>query len=170
MCAILWAGWSAARRPRRGATCCSDLGRWTPRTPACGKHALPPATYPTGAWAIPPTESLIIPIAGRTAIRRRSLVLGLNPHRRDDEGLLDLATLVADRAAGAFAQARSVEEERRRSDRIWTNARDLMVVVDADGVYQSVSPAWTRILGHRIEDVIGRRIADFVVAEDDGGH
>jgi len=93
-------------------------------------------------------------------------VLGLNPHRRNDEGLLELATLVADRAAGAFAQARSVEEERRRSDRIWTNARDLMVVVDDDGVFQSVSPAWTRILGHPIEDVVGRRITDFVLSED----
>ena len=32
-----------------------------------------------------------------------------------------------------------------------------MVVVDAAGVFRSVSPAWTRILGHPIEDVVGRR-------------
>jgi PAS domain S-box-containing protein len=126
------------------------------------KHALPRGTYPTGAWSIPPTQGLTIPIPGPHGDTAAILVLGLNPHRRDDEGLLDLATLVADRAAGAFAQARSVEEERRRSDRIWTNARDLMVVVDAAGLFQSVSPAWTRILGHRVEDVIGRPMEDFV--------
>jgi len=40
------------------------------------------------------------------------------------------------------------------------------VVVDDDGVFQSVSPAWTRILGHPIEDVVGRRITDFVLSED----
>jgi PAS domain S-box-containing protein len=134
--------------------------------PGLRKHALPQGSYPTGAWSIQPTQSLVISIAGLHGDPAAILVLGLNPHRRDDEGLLDLATLVADRAAGAFAQARSVEEERRRSDRIWTNARDLMVVVDGDGVFQSVSPAWTRILGHRVEDVIGRRIADFVLSED----
>ena len=130
------------------------------------RHALPRAAYPTGAWSIPPTEYLAMTIPGAQGEPAATLVLGVNPHRRDDEGLADLATLVADRAAGAFAQARSVEDERRRSDRIWTNARDLMVVVDGDGRFQSVSPAWTRILGHRIEDVIGRRIADFVVPED----
>jgi PAS domain S-box-containing protein len=130
------------------------------------KHPLPRGAYPIGAWAIQPTESLIVPIAGAHGEPAATLVLGLNPHRRDDEGLIDLAMLVADRAAGAFAQARSVEEERRRSDRIWTNARDLMVVVDGDGVFQSVSPAWTRILGHRVEDVIGRRIAEFVIDDD----
>jgi PAS domain S-box-containing protein len=130
------------------------------------KQALPPGTYPTGAWSIPPTDGLALPIPGLHGDPAAILMLGLNPHRRDDEGLLDLATLVADRAAGAFAQARSVEEERRRSDRIWTNARDLMVVVDGDGVYQSVSPAWTRILGHQVDDVVGRRMQDFVVPED----
>ncbi|WP_205691963.1 ATP-binding protein [Caulobacter soli] len=138
-----------------------DAARGTAR-----KQALPRGAYPTGTWAIQPTECLVMPIAGALGDPAATLVLGLNPHRRGDEGLLDLATLIADRAAGAFAQARSVEEERRRSDRIWTNARDLMVVVDGDGVFQSVSPAWTRILGHSVEDVIGRRIADFVVPED----
>ena len=138
-----------------------EAARATPR-----KQPLPPGTYPTGAWSIPPTEGLAVPIPGLHGDPAAILMLGLNPHRRDDEGLLDLATLVADRAAGAFAQARSVEEERRRSDRIWTNARDLMVVVDGDGVYQSVSPAWTRILGHRVDDVIGRTMEAFVAPED----
>jgi len=130
------------------------------------KHVLPRGTYPTGAWTIPPTQSLTIPIPGLHGDPAAILVLGLNPHRRDDEGLVDLATLVADRAAGAFAQARSVEEERRRSDRIWTNARDLMVVVDAAGRFQSVSPAWTRILGHRVDDVIGRPMDEFIDPAD----
>ena len=138
-----------------------DAARGGPR-----KQALPRGAYPIGAWSIQPTECLIMPIAGSRGEPAATLVLGLNPHRRDDEGLVDLAMLVGDRAAGAFAQARNVEEERRRSDRIWTNARDLMVVVDSDGIFQSVSPAWTRILGHQVEDVIGRRIADFVMPDD----
>ncbi len=122
--------------------------------------------YPNGAWAIPPARCLILPIPGAHGEPAATLVLGLNPHRRGDAGLNDLANLVADRAAGAFAQAGNVEADRRRSDRIWTNARDLMVVVDGQGVFRSVSPAWTRILGHRVEDVVGRRMEDFVFPDD----
>ena len=122
--------------------------------------------YPTGAWSVPPSRALILPVAGSDGAPAATLVLGLNPHRRGDEGLHDLANLIADRAAGAFAQARSVEAERRRSDRIWTNARDLMVVVDRNGVFQAVSPAWGRILGHPTDDVVGRTIESFVLEED----
>lgn len=123
------------------------------------------AAYPTGAWAIPPSRALILPISGPHG-PAATLVLGLNPHRRGDDGLHDLANLVADRAAGAFAQAHSVEAERRRSDRIWTNARDLMVVVDGDGIFRSVSPAWTRILGHAVEEVVGMPMSAFVMPDE----
>ncbi|MDG2528988.1 hybrid sensor histidine kinase/response regulator [Caulobacter endophyticus] len=122
--------------------------------------------YPTGGWAIPPRRALILPIPAAHGGASATLVLGLNPHRKGDDGLNDLANLVADRSAGAFAQAHSVETERRRSDRIWTNSRDLMVVVDGEGVFQSVSPAWTRILGHPVEAVVGRRVETFVLKED----
>ncbi len=121
---------------------------------------------PTGAWAIPPADCMIVPIAGMREATAATLVLGLNPHRPEDPGLRDLALLIADRVAGAFAQAQGFEEQRRRSDRIWTNARDLMVVVDPDGLFSSVSPAWTRILGHEVGDVIGRPLDDFVIDKD----
>jgi PAS domain S-box-containing protein len=126
----------------------------------------PEESYPAGAWGIQPTHCMFVTIPGGRDEAAATLVLGLNPHRPNDEGLRDLAMLVADRAAGAFAQARGIEEERRRSDRIWTNARDLMVVVDGKGVFCSVSPAWTRILGHEAEDVVGRSMEEFLVAED----
>ena len=126
----------------------------------------PQVEYPTGAWSVPPTRALILPIPGPHGAPAATLILGLNPHRRGDVGLLDLANLIADRAGGAFAQASSVEAERRRSDRIWTNARDLMVVVDGEGRFRSVSPAWTRILGHPVEEVVGRPMSAFI-AEDE---
>lgn len=121
---------------------------------------------PTGAWAIPPVDCMVVPIPGMREGTAATLVLGLNPHRPEDAGLRDLAMLIADRVGGAFAQARGIQEERRRSDRIWTNARDLMVVVDGDGRFSSVSPAWGRILGHEAKDVIGRPLEEFVFGSD----
>ncbi|PVM83442.1 hypothetical protein DDF67_21145 [Caulobacter endophyticus] len=165
------------REPLGGLVGCSatDEARrllredWSLDGPADGCQDFPldgNIDYPSGAWAIPPTRALILPIATSQGSAVATLILGLNPHRRGDDGLTDLASLVSDRAAGAFAQAHSVETERRRSDRIWTNSRDLMVVVDDKGIFQSVSPAWTRILGHSVEEVVGRTIESFVVDED----
>ena len=123
--------------------------------------------YPSGAWQSPPLEALIVPIpgaAGRAPLG--SMILGLNPHRRNDPKAADIARLVAGQLSGALANVGALKSERRRADRIWSHARDLMVVVGSDGVFRSVSPAWTRILGHPTEDVVGRHYREFVLPED----
>ncbi len=40
------------------------------------------------------------------------------------------------------------------------------MTVDAAGVFQSVSPSWTRILKHPIEAVVGRSFSDFIHPDD----
>jgi PAS domain S-box-containing protein len=94
------------------------------------------------------------------------LVLGLNPYRQRDADMTEFARLIAAQVSGALALVAALDGERRRADRIWTQSRDLMLVADADGVLLSVSPSWTRILGHPIDEVIGHNFAEFVVAED----
>ena len=59
-----------------------------------------------------------------------------------------------------------VAERTRERDRIWKLAPVMMVVADADGVIQSVNPAWCEVLGWSEPDVIGRNVGDFVVAEE----
>jgi PAS domain S-box-containing protein len=59
-----------------------------------------------------------------------------------------------------------VEARTRERDRVWTNARDLMVVLGADGIYRAVSPAWTQVLGHAPESVVGRSFQEFIFPED----
>ena len=124
-------------------------------------------SWPTGDWQRPPDEALIVPISGapgRPAIG--SLVLGLNPHRRDDAAVVDIARLVAGQISGAMANVDARQLERRRAERIWSQARDLMVVADSGGIFRVVNPAWTRILGHPVADVVGRHFNDFVLADD----
>ena len=55
-----------------------------------------------------------------------------------------------------------VAERTRERDRIWRNARDLMVVVGVDGVVRAANPAWTAILGFAPEEVIGRPLTHFL--------
>ena len=57
-------------------------------------------------------------------------------------------------------------ESLRERNRVWKNSRDLLVVIDTEGVFRDVSPAWLEILGHPPEDVIGKEVLDFVWAED----
>jgi len=125
------------------------------------------AAYPTGEWRRPPTEAVMVPVPGAHGQDAfGTLILGLNPHRRNDPNVMDIARLIAGQISGAMANVGALQSERRRADRIWSHARDLMVVVGADGIYRSVSPAWTRILGHPVEDVIGHSFREFVLPDD----
>jgi PAS domain S-box-containing protein len=63
-------------------------------------------------------------------------------------------------------QAAALAQSNLERDRVWTNSRDLLLVVGADGIFRAVSPAWTSILGHDLTDVIGHSFRDFVWPED----
>lgn len=57
---------------------------------------------------------------------------------------------------------RRVEERTAERDRVWNLSRDLLVVVEPDGRFRSVNPAWTALFGHSQHDVAGRPVTDFV--------
>jgi PAS domain S-box-containing protein len=49
-----------------------------------------------------------------------------------------------------------VDERTRERDGIWQLSRDLLAISDASGVWLSVNPAWTRILGWQADEIVGR--------------
>ena len=130
--------------------------------------ALPADTdWPRGDWDRAPHEAISIAIPGPGEEATAGwLVLGLSPYRAGDTRILDVAQLIAAQISGALANIAALQSERLRADRMWTFSRDLMVVVDGDGVLHSVSPAWTHMLGHPIEQVVGRHFSEFVHAND----
>ncbi|MBB5709896.1 hybrid sensor histidine kinase/response regulator [Sphingomonas xinjiangensis] len=50
-------------------------------------------------------------------------------------------------------------------DRLWETSPDLLVMIDFDGVFRKVNPAWTVILGYGPEELVGHHVNEFVVAE-----
>jgi len=66
----------------------------------------------------------------------------------------------------AASLERQVVERTRELTRVWTNSRDLLVVVGSDGVFRAVNPAWTTILGHDTGEVVGRNFTEFVWPDD----
>ncbi|MBV9511071.1 MAG: PAS domain-containing protein [Caulobacteraceae bacterium] len=59
-----------------------------------------------------------------------------------------------------------VAERTKERDRVWNNSRDLLAILGEDGVLRSVSPSWTRSMGHEAEEMIGRSCRDFIAPED----
>lgn len=69
------------------------------------------------------------------------------------------------RQARRQAERRLVESERRFRSLI-ENALDIITVIDAEGTITYASPAVSRVLGSRPDEVIGRKLADLVHEED----
>ncbi len=61
---------------------------------------------------------------------------------------------------------RQVSERTVEVNRLWRNARDLLVVTDTNGAIRSVNPAWSAVLGFAARDSIGRSLLSFVSPED----
>ncbi|MBB3974118.1 PAS domain S-box protein [Hansschlegelia beijingensis] len=59
-----------------------------------------------------------------------------------------------------------VAERTAERDRVWRNSRDLLTVLGVDGVFRAVNPAWTAILGHPHEEVVGRNFREFIWPDD----
>lgn len=49
---------------------------------------------------------------------------------------------------------------------MWDTSLDLMIVIDFNGVIQRVNPAWTALLGHEPDELIGHHVNEFIAQED----
>jgi PAS domain S-box-containing protein len=74
----------------------------------------------------------------------------------------------AEEALATLAETleRQVEERTRERDRTWQNSQDLLAIVDADGDFVAVNPAWNTVLGWAPEEVVGRHHVGFSHPDD----
>lgn len=52
-------------------------------------------------------------------------------------------------------------------DRLWRNTQDMQVVIDGQGIFKAINPAFTTILGWLPEDVLGKTVFDFIIPDED---
>ncbi|WP_207538754.1 hybrid sensor histidine kinase/response regulator [Sabulicella rubraurantiaca] len=108
--------------------------------------------------------------------RHRHVQVEYVPRRAEDGRVVGIYALMQDVSEARRAEAvlrdlnetleRRVAEHAAERDRAWRNSRDLLVVVDVEGVFRAANPAWETILGHRPEEVVGRNFMDFIWPED----
>jgi PAS domain S-box-containing protein/putative nucleotidyltransferase with HDIG domain len=60
---------------------------------------------------------------------------------------------------------RKIAESEKRFRSLSESAPDIIYTIDKQGVFTYVDPAWERILGHRVEDVLGKYLTDFLLPE-----
>jgi len=70
------------------------------------------------------------------------------------------------RELNATLEQQIVERTQER-DRLWRNTQDLQVVIDGQGVFRAVNPAFTAILGWLPDEVLGKTVFDFIVPDED---
>lgn len=84
------------------------------------------------------------------------LVQEIGERKRAERALTELTATLEQRVRETIAER----------DRIWNNARDLLLVIGDDGILRAVNPAWTTSLGWRQEELTGRSYAEFLHPDD----
>lgn len=59
-----------------------------------------------------------------------------------------------------------VEQRTMELNRLWELSPDLMLVIDFNGVFLRVNPAWTAVLGYLPDELVGHHVNEFVVQDD----
>lgn len=72
------------------------------------------------------------------------------------------------RASGDALRAanRRLMESGRELDRIFQVSHDIIAVIDREGRFSRLSPAWERVTGHSVAEALGRPFQDFVHPDD----
>ncbi|KQO67628.1 histidine kinase [Methylobacterium sp. Leaf87] len=73
---------------------------------------------------------------------------------------------VTDRQKAEIVLRDTARERTNERDLVWRASRDLLVVCGFDGIYRSVNPAWTEMLGWAEFDLVRTSFSDYVHPED----
>jgi PAS domain S-box-containing protein len=63
-------------------------------------------------------------------------------------------------------QATALAERTEELDRLWDISPDLLAMIDFDGTFLRVNPAWTAVLGRDVEELIGTHVLALVHPDD----
>ena len=138
-------------------------------------HGLPSGHLPVRSYLAVPVTSRTGEVIGGLFFGNAEPAIFNVRHERLIVGLAGQASISIDNARlfqktqllNETLEAR-VEERTAERDRLWLNTQDLQVVIDNEGAFKAVSPAVERILGWTPEEMVGRTVFDFVVADDQG--
>ena len=115
--------------------------------------------------------------AAFTALARNHPVLNFeNRYRRKDGSYRWLSWVAVPEGGKMYCSARDVTSVRHQAaalaerteelDRLWDISPDLLAMLDFNGHFMRVNPAWTQVLGRDVEELIGTHVLTLVHPED----
>jgi PAS domain S-box-containing protein len=100
----------------------------------------------------------------------------LTPLKNDQQEVVGFVKVLRDRTEQKRIEAdlqhlnqtleSQVAERTRERDQLWRNSQDIFLILNVDGVVQAVNPAWTTILGHKQEELVGHSFQIFLHPDD----
>ena len=107
------------------------------------------------------TYDIVLPDGSRRSVASSGTVLSNDDGSRRMLGSFNDVTALK-RAEAVLRQenealGQQVEESLQERDRIWQLSHDMLGVADPDGVWLSINPAWTTILGWSEAEIVGRK-------------
>ena len=102
-------------------------------------------------------DYLTKPFSGRELLARIAAAINIAQARR--EGTEELREL------NETLEEQVIQRTAER-DRMWETSPDLMLIIDFDGYFLRVNPAWTTVLGYAPEELVGHHVNDFVLPDD----
>lgn len=73
---------------------------------------------------------------------------------------------ITDRREAETVLRTTARERTTERDLVWRASRDLLVICGFDGIYRSVNPAWSEMLGWPADSLVGARFDAFVHPDD----
>jgi PAS domain S-box-containing protein len=93
----------------------------------------------------------------------KGVVDGFYVFSQDVTALRDAAAVLSARAESS---AREAAERTAEMNHLWNISPDLLLIIDFEGVFRRVNPAWTTLLGYAPEELVGHHVNEFVVPDD----
>jgi PAS domain S-box-containing protein len=107
-------------------------------------------------------ENQLVPVTRHGRLEQVYWTYGYSPIDEDD-GIGGVLVVCRDVTRDHLAAVKL-----RERSRIWNVTQDLLVIADRDGVWRTVNPAWTRILGWSEAELLNHTPERFEHPDDDG--
>ncbi|MDI6770019.1 MAG: response regulator [Anaerolineales bacterium] len=109
---------------------------------------------------------IILTSAGSEQIAREAISARLDDYVLKSPQNIVRLPLAVRTALGQARQRRALRESEEHFRALTENASDLIIVLKPGGASRYISPSVERLLGYKVDELIGRSVADFVHPDD----